>query len=36
LIRADRRCYLQDFVGILDIVKGLEFTRVSLQTEEGS
>jgi len=36
LIRADRRCHLQNFVGVLDVVKGLEFARVSLQTEEGS
>ncbi|MDI9571070.1 MAG: biopolymer transporter ExbD [Pseudomonadota bacterium] len=36
LIRADRLCHLQNFVGVLDVVKGLEFTRVSLQTEEGS
>jgi len=35
LIRADRRINLQNFVSVLDIIKGLEFTRISLQTEEG-
>ncbi|MDD3249182.1 MAG: biopolymer transporter ExbD [Smithellaceae bacterium] len=35
LIRADRTISLQNFVSILDIIKGLEFTRISLQTEEG-
>ena len=34
LIRADRTTSLQNFVKVLDIVKGLEFKRVSLQTEE--
>lgn len=34
LIRADRTIRLQNFVEVLDIVKGLEFTKVSLQTEE--
>lgn len=36
LIRADRSISLQNFVSALDIIKGLSFTRVSLQTEEGS
>ncbi len=35
LIRADRSTVLQNFVSVLDVVKGLKFTRVSLQTEEG-
>jgi len=35
LIRADRSIILQNFVSVLDIIKGLEFTRISLQTEEG-
>jgi len=35
LIRADRRINLQNFVSVLDIVKTLDFTRVSLQTEDG-
>ncbi|HPW69157.1 MAG: biopolymer transporter ExbD [Desulfomonilia bacterium] len=35
LIRADRSTVLQNFVSVLDVIKGLEFTRVSLQTEEG-
>lgn len=35
LIRADRSISLQNFVSALDIIKGLEFTRISLQTEEG-
>ena len=34
LIRADRSIRLQNFVEVLDIVKGLEFKKVSLQTEE--
>ena len=34
LIRADRTTSLQNFVAVLDIVKGLEFKKVSLQTEE--
>ncbi|MEN8232377.1 MAG: biopolymer transporter ExbD [Thermodesulfobacteriota bacterium] len=34
LIRADRFIKLQSFVEVLDIVKGLEFKKVSLQTEE--
>jgi biopolymer transport protein ExbD len=36
LIRADRSIILQNFVSVLDVIKGLEFTRVSLQTEEGA
>ena len=36
LIRADRTIQLQNFVEVLDIVKGLGFTRVSLQTEDSS
>jgi biopolymer transport protein ExbD len=35
MIRADRSISLQNFVSVLDIIKGLEFTRISLQTEEG-
>ncbi|HPW69443.1 MAG TPA: biopolymer transporter ExbD [Deltaproteobacteria bacterium] len=35
LIRADRSTVLQNFVSVLDIIKGLEFTRISLQTKEG-
>ena len=35
LIRADRSINLQNFVRVLDVIKGLEFTRISLQTEEG-
>jgi len=35
LIRADRGIILQNFVSVLDIIKGLEFTRIRLQTEEG-
>lgn len=35
LIRADRSISLQNFVSILDVIKELEFTRISLQTEEG-
>lgn len=34
LIRADRQIALQGFVDVLDLVKALEFKRVSLQTEE--
>lgn len=34
LIRADRDIALQLFVDVLDVVKGLGFKRVSLQTEE--
>jgi len=34
LIRADRSISLQNFVSILDVIKELEFTRISLQTEE--
>ncbi len=33
LIKADRKIALQVFVGVLDVVKGLEFKTVSLQTE---
>ena len=36
LIRADRYIQLQNFVEVLDIVKGLEFKKVSLQTEDSS
>lgn len=36
LIRADRSIRLQVFVEVLDVVKGLEFKKVSLQTEEDS
>ena len=35
LIRADRSIILQNFVSVLDVIKGLEFIRISLQTEEG-
>jgi biopolymer transport protein ExbD len=35
LIRADRSIMLQIFVSVLDVVKGLNFSKVSLQTEEG-
>jgi biopolymer transport protein ExbD len=35
LIRADRSIILQNFVSVLDVIKGLEFKRISLQTEEG-
>ncbi len=35
LIRADRSIILQTFVSVLDVIKALEFSRVSLQTEEG-
>ena len=34
LIRADRSIRLQAFVDVLDVVKTLEFKRISLQTEE--
>ncbi len=34
LIRADRNSHLQAFVDVLDVVKNIEFKRVSLQTEE--
>ena len=34
LIRADRFIQLQKFVEVLDIVKGLGFKKVSLQTED--
>ena len=33
LIRADKEIALQGFVDVLDIVKSLEFRKVSLQTE---
>ena len=36
LIRADREIRLQIFVSVLDVVKGLDFSRISLQTEEGN
>ena len=36
LIRADRLIELQSFVEVLDIVKGLGFKKVSLQTEDSS
>jgi biopolymer transport protein ExbD len=36
LIRADRLIPLQNFVEVLDVVKGLEFKKVSLQTEDSS
>ena len=36
LIRADRFIQLQSFVEVLDIVKGLGFKKVSLQTEDSS
>ena len=35
LIRADRDIAIQVFVDVLDVVKNLEFKRVSLQTQEG-
>jgi len=35
MIRADRSISLQNFVSVLDIIKELEFTHISLQTEEG-
>lgn len=34
LIRADRSIALQIFVDVMDVVKGLGFRRVSIQTEE--
>ncbi len=34
LIRADKNIRLQAFVDVLDVVKNLEFKRVSLQTQE--
>lgn len=34
MIRADRNISLQNFVSVLDVIKELEFNRVSLQTEE--
>lgn len=34
LLRADKHLQLQDFVDVLDLVKGLGFSRVSLQTEQ--
>lgn len=33
LIRADRDIALQKFVNVMDIIKGLGFTQVSLQTQ---
>ncbi|MBU0675634.1 MAG: biopolymer transporter ExbD [Proteobacteria bacterium] len=36
LIRADQALALQRFVDIMDLVKGLGFTKVSLQTESQS
>ncbi len=36
LIRADRFIQLHSFVEVLDIVKGLGFKKVSLQTEDSS
>lgn len=36
LIRADRNIALQIFVNVMDIVKGLGFSKVSLQTESMS
>lgn len=33
LIRADRSISLQNFVSVLDVIKELVFTRISLQTE---
>ena len=36
LIRADRSIQLQKFVEVLDIVKGLGFKKVSLQTEDNT
>lgn len=35
LIRADRSIALQTFVSVLDVIKALEFSRISLQTEGG-
>lgn len=34
MIRADRHISLQNFVTVLDVIKELDFSRVSLQTEE--
>jgi len=34
LIKADRKIALQNFVSVLDVIKGLEFRTVSLQTEK--
>lgn len=34
MIRADRNISLQNFVTVLDVIKELNFSRVSLQTEE--
>ena len=36
MIRADRSIILQNFVSVLDVIKELEFSRISLQTEEGT
>lgn len=36
MIRADRSISLQNFVSVLDIIKELEFTHISLQTEDGT
>ena len=36
LIKADRFIQLQSFVEVLDIVKGLGFKKVSLQTEDST
>lgn len=33
LIRADRTLQLQEFISVLDLVKGSGFTKVSVQTE---
>lgn len=33
MIRSDNRIELQIFVNVMDVVKGLGFTKVSLQTE---
>ena len=34
LIRADKSIALQIFVDVIDVVKGLDFKKVSIQTEE--
>lgn len=34
LIRADKEIALQQFVDVMDVIKGLGFKKVSLQTEE--
>jgi biopolymer transport protein ExbD len=34
LVRADRHIPLQNFVDVLDLVKGMGFRKISLQTEE--